>query len=102
MTTETIYTYPDGRQQRLGTDLDAVPVANATERTAPRSRAWLPTGHVAVPRTLLVGLLDAWQAVCEAEDGDGVEGPAYWDSVRVAAREALDEALADFAEGVTL
>lgn len=43
------------------TGLDAVPLANASERTAPRR-------HVTVERSLLVGLLDAWQAFTEAED----------------------------------
>jgi hypothetical protein len=48
--------------------LDAVPLANASERTAPRRT-------VVVERALLVGLLDAWQAWSDCvDDGDDAAG----------------------------
>ena len=45
------------------TGLDAVPLANASERTAPRRL-------VTVERSLLVGLLDAWQGYLEGETAE--------------------------------
>lgn len=71
MSDAVIYRYPDGTEQVVPVTiagLDAVQVANATERTAPRRT-------VVVERALLVGLLDAWQAWSDCVDsGDDAAG----------------------------
>jgi hypothetical protein len=110
MTDETIYRYPDGTRQRIGASLDDVPVANATERTAPRVVEQAPgvftfvdNRTVPVDRTLLVALLDAWQVYEEARyGGDQPEGPAYWAHQREVAWDGLYEALSAFAAEVQL
>lgn len=78
MTVERLYLYPDGTRQRLGGSLDHVPVANATERTAPRR-------VIQVDRALLVGLLDAWQGYVEDVGPDNAD-------------ECLAEIIGDIAE----
>ena len=109
--TERIYRYPDGTRQALGGSLDDVPVANATERTAP---TWTTGGSVTVDSVVvydatryavdpkaLTRLLDAWQAYLDAnEPGPDVEGPAYAEAMKAQAWDGLLEALADFADGV--
>lgn len=59
---EPTFIYPPPSPVTIG-GLDAVQQANASERTAPRR-------HVTVERSLLVGLLDAWQAWSDAVDSD--------------------------------
>lgn len=66
--------------------LDAVMPANASERTAPRRL-------VTVERSLLVGLLDSWQAWSEAVDS----GDDYAGLVEFA---LLEESVRDLGEAI--
>ena len=87
MSDAVIYRYPDGTEQVVPVTiagLDAVQVANASERTAPRRT-------VVVERALLVGLLDAWQAWMDL-DADACFGTPEW--------RALEETVAELSEAI--
>lgn len=83
---EPTFIYPPPSPVIL-TGLDAVQQANASERTAPRRT-------VTIDRSLLVGLLDAWQAWSDAVDsGDDVAGLIEFAALEESVRE-VGEAIA--------
>lgn len=76
---ERTFIYPPPSPVTIG-GLDAVQRANASDRTAPRRT-------VVVERSLLVGLLDAWQGYVEDVGPDNVD-------------ECLAEIIGDIAEAI--
>jgi hypothetical protein len=82
---EPTFIYPPPSPVTIG-GLDAVPLANASDRTAPRRT-------VEVERAVLVHFLDAWQAWSDAVDSDD-------DTAGLVEFAALEEAVRDLGEAI--